>query len=165
MCLLQSSHTSSTAFFYFCMNTDTPIFAPYFENSPTHGFLHGKSLWKAAFTAGQYTDVSESTYLNEPEEVWKAREARRLWGSDSSSCLSGSVEVALYFSCTKTEKLLQETYHCYSPHGDWQNQSPGAEEPASVEGPSPAVQGWEDTTPQASPSVLSMRFACFKWDF
>lgn len=60
MCLLQSSHTSSTAFFYFCMNTDTPIFALYFENSPTHGFLHGKSLWKAAFTAGQYTDVSES---------------------------------------------------------------------------------------------------------
>lgn len=87
MCLLQSSHTSSTAFFYFCMNTDTPIFAPYFENSPTHGFLHGKSLRKAALMAGQYTDVSESTYLNEAEEVWKAREARRLWGSDSSSCL------------------------------------------------------------------------------
>lgn len=29
------------------------------------GFLHGKYLWKAAFMAGHYMDVSESTYFSE----------------------------------------------------------------------------------------------------
>jgi len=43
-----------------------------------HGFLCGKSLWTAAFMAGQYMDVSESTYLNEGEDIWMAREASRL---------------------------------------------------------------------------------------
>lgn len=42
-----------------------PIFTWCFENSATKGFLHGKSLWKAAFMAGQYMDVPESTYFNE----------------------------------------------------------------------------------------------------
>lgn len=36
------------------------------------GFLQGKSLWKAAFVAGQYTDVSTSTSFNEGEKCGKS---------------------------------------------------------------------------------------------
>lgn len=159
MCLLQSSHTSSTASFYFCMNIHTPLFAQYFENSLLcMDFCTVSPCGKPLLRQG-------STQMLLNWLIWMKEKlfVRHVRQAASEGQIHWAVSLVplklLYTSAQKLKNCGRKTKQCNSPHGDWQ--SPGAEEPAPVEVPPPAVHCWEDSMPQKPPSLLSMHFTCW----